>query len=175
MPTVDEIQTRLKSSVAVDNVILILITDPDVFQGWQEEYPEQRGPNPTDVGWYVLVISRKNPPYNVGYYCLPGGFVDYNEDPEDAAPRELLEETHLDQAPDMTLVGVYGKKDRDPRSHVISIAYGCILDENLARKAYGGDDALLTSLLPLDRVLDCTYKMGFDHGQIITDSTLKLL
>lgn len=54
----------------------------------------------------ILMISRKNNPYQ-GHLALPGGFVDYNEDPKDGVTRELLEETHLDGTVH-SLIGAYG-------------------------------------------------------------------
>lgn len=43
----------------------------------------------------VLLVKRKNPPA-IGQWSLPSGFVDYGEDPIDAAVREVKEETNLD-------------------------------------------------------------------------------
>jgi 8-oxo-dGTP diphosphatase len=41
------------------------------------------------------MITRKNNPFK-GCYALPGGFLDYNEDPKDGCLRELLEETCIE-------------------------------------------------------------------------------
>src|SRR5215472_5440035 len=69
----------------------------------------------------LLLIRRKNPPFQ-GQYALPGGYVEYGETTERAAARELTEETGL-TAINMSLIGVYSDPNRDPRGHVVSIAY----------------------------------------------------
>ena len=74
----------------------------------------------------VLLIQRKNWPFE-GMWAIPGGFVDMDESLEDAAARELYEETGVE--------GVYleqfytfGQPDRDPRTRVISVAYLALVD-----------------------------------------------
>ena len=180
MPTVAQIEDpkyRI-SSLAVDNVIFVDLKAEhlQMFQGWHDEHPDKRGADPTTEGLHVLFIVRLNPPFE-GCLCLPGGFVDYGEDPKDAAPRELREETSLDKKdlPKMKLVGLYGDKDRDPRRHVISAAYGCQLRPNLARKAIAADDAKETWLVPLSSVITKTVVLGFDHLKIVLDAYDKVI
>lgn len=69
----------------------------------------------------VLLIQRDLPPFE-GTWALPGGFVRVDEDLDDAARRELGEETGLG---DVFLEQLYtfGQVDRDPRERVISVAY----------------------------------------------------
>jgi len=180
MPTAAQIEDpkyRI-SSLAADNVIFVDIKDEHLplFQGWHDEYPEKRGVDPTTAGIHVLLIIRLNPPFE-GCCCLPGGFVDYGEDPNDSAPRELQEETNLPKKtlPKLTLVGLYGAKDRDPRRHVISAAYGCLLRPDLARAAYGGDDAKETWLVPMADIVTKKVALGFDHLQIVMDAYNKII
>jgi len=68
----------------------------------------------------VLLIKRKIPPFK-GKLAIPGGFVLPNEDLEDAAMRELREETGVS---DLYLEQLYsfGDPKRDPRERVVSIA-----------------------------------------------------
>ena len=85
----------------------------------------------------LLLIKRKNEPFK-DCWALPGGFVDENEDLEIAAKRELEEETQV-KINELQQVGAYGKPFRDPRSHVVSIAYFGRVNENTIAKA--SDDA----------------------------------
>ena len=85
----------------------------------------------------LLMIRRKNHP-SIGMWALPGGFVDLRENLEDAAKRELMEETGVQNAP-MIQLKTYGDYDRDPRWRVITTAYLAVLDADVPVKA--GDDA----------------------------------
>lgn len=69
----------------------------------------------------VLLIQRDLKPFE-GKWALPGGFVRMEESLEDAARRELAEETGLK---DIFLEQLYtfGAPDRDPRERVVSVAY----------------------------------------------------
>lgn len=69
----------------------------------------------------ILLIKRVNNPYK-DCWALPGGFVDENEDLEIAAKRELFEETNI-KAIQLKQIGAFGTPNRDPRGHMISIAY----------------------------------------------------
>lgn len=69
----------------------------------------------------ILLITRKFDPFK-GHLAFPGGFVDYNEDPQDACVRELKEECGISGSHPV-LVTVAGNPKRDPRKHIISIVY----------------------------------------------------
>jgi 8-oxo-dGTP diphosphatase len=109
----------------------------------------------------LLLIRRKNPPFQ-GQYALPGGFVDYGETTEQAAARELLEETGLN-ADRLLLVGVYSDPGRDPRGHTVSIAYLARVSHFVPR---AGDDAAQAAFIAdWDR-----QELAFDHNKIVSDA-----
>ena len=85
----------------------------------------------------VLLIRRGLSPWK-GKLAFPGGFVDYGENPETAALRELLEETGV-EGWDPRVYAVKGNPGRDPRKHVVSIFYLVQTDEESVPEA--GDDA----------------------------------
>jgi len=69
----------------------------------------------------ILLIERKKEPFK-GYMVLPGGFVNEGERVEDAAKREVKEETSLDIVL-LEILGVYSEPKRDPRGHVMSTVF----------------------------------------------------
>ena len=69
----------------------------------------------------VLLIQRGLPPFE-GKWALPGGFVRVTETLEDAARRELEEETGLSQV-FLEQLYTFGDVERDPRERVVSVAY----------------------------------------------------
>lgn len=112
----------------------------------------------------ILLITRGGNPFK-GCLALPGGFVDYNEDPKIGALRELKEETNL-EGEIKSLVGVFGEPDRDPRRHVISIAYHIHVNNETTLKA--GDDAKDAKFYDLTEILARGESaLAFDHHKII--------
>jgi len=69
----------------------------------------------------VLLIRRGGHPY-LGYWAMPGGFVNPNETVDAAAARELEEETHVTGLPLCPLM-LCSAPNRDPRTWTISQAY----------------------------------------------------
>lgn len=74
----------------------------------------------------IVLIQRRDS----GCWGLPGGLVDWGEDIETAAKRELLEETGLDLLNVGRLVGVYSHPERDPRFHSACVALEAYVDGN---------------------------------------------
>ena len=73
---------------------------------------------------------------------LPGGFVNEGERVEDAAIREVKEETSLDIEIN-NILGVYSDPSRDPRGHIMSTVFiGKISDKSDIKEPMAGDDAL---------------------------------
>ena len=86
----------------------------------------------------LLLIKRKNHPC-IGFWALPGGFVDMKENLIDAAARELKEETGVEGI-ETEFLGTYGDYERDPRTRVITSAYIALINaDDVEVKA--GDDA----------------------------------
>ena len=130
------------------------------------KFPVYANPSPTtDVivhapGRGVVIIARANIPLG---YAIPGGFIDEGEWVEDAAIREMKEETNLDVVLD-GLLGVYSRPDRDPRHHTMTTVFvGHPVDPDALR---AGDDAGAAAWY------DPHYPpqpMCFDHGVVLAD------
>jgi len=118
----------------------------------------------------ILLITRGKDPFK-GHYAFPGGFVDYNEDPVNAVLRELKEECLVEGArPE--LICVNGDPKRDPRKHIVTIAYHCEVEPNATVQA--GDDAATAKWYNLRQV--CTeFQMAFDHKDILQQFLTKKL
>jgi 8-oxo-dGTP diphosphatase len=113
----------------------------------------------------VLLIRRKHAPC-VGSHALPGGFVKVGETVEEACLREVREETSI-ELHELTLVGVYSDINRDPRGHIVSVAYATQLPSNILPKA--GSDATSAEMVDAGQVT-----LGFDHSRILADAKAKI-
>ncbi len=74
----------------------------------------------------LLLIQRGDHPY-IGQWALPGGFVQMSESLDEAALRELKEETNIDEIY-MEQLYTWGDVGRDPRTRVISTSYMSLVD-----------------------------------------------
>ena len=108
----------------------------------------------------VLLIRRKHEPF-VGMWAIPGGFVDMEEALEDAARRELVEETGV-QVEELEQLHTFGDPKRDPRGRTISVVYLARVDAaRVSPRA--ADDAAEADWHPLDRL----PPLAFDHDRIL--------
>jgi 8-oxo-dGTP diphosphatase len=112
---------------------------------------------------HVLLVERANDPYQ-GRPALPGGFLRDDETLDDAARRELAEETalggdrlHLEQ------LRAYSTPDRDPRGRVVTVSYLAIAPTLPVPVA--GSDARAARWAPIDTVA----RLAFDHDDILAD------
>lgn len=85
----------------------------------------------------VLMVRRSNHP-SIGYWAVPGGFVELREDLKDGAARELYEETGVDGLP-LQQLATWGAYRRDPRWRVITTSFLALAKGDISAKA--GDDA----------------------------------
>jgi 8-oxo-dGTP diphosphatase len=116
---------------------------------------------------HVLLVRRGEAPFE-GMWAIPGGFKRPTETLDEAAKRELREETGVDAASLLTQFGAYGDPERDPRMNVVTIAYLAVLRDVGAVVA--GSDAEDASLIPVSAVLNGMIDLAFDHLQIVRDA-----
>jgi 8-oxo-dGTP diphosphatase len=119
-----------------------------------------------DAGVQVLLIRRANEPYR-GTWCLPGGFVELDEDLPDACARELAEETALRPAA-LAQIGAFGTPGRDPRGRNVTVAFLAMIAPGSTATA--GDDAAGAGWHPVDALPD----LGFDHADILAAALERL-
>jgi 8-oxo-dGTP diphosphatase len=98
---------------------------------------------------HVLLVQRGEEPFQ-GMWAVPGGFKRPTETLDEAARRELSEETGVDVPSLLTQFGAYGDPERDPRTNVVTVAYVAVLRDVGAIVA--GTD------------------LAFDHIQIVRDA-----
>jgi 8-oxo-dGTP diphosphatase len=109
---------------------------------------------------HVLLVRRRIAPF-AGRHAIPGGFVHDDESLEDAARRELDEETGVR---DVYLEQLYsfGDSARDPRGRVVAIAYFALIASDRATLR-AGSDAAEAQWMPVDAV----PSLAFDHAKIL--------
>lgn len=111
-------------------------------------------------GMLVLLIERKKEPFK-GHWAIPGGFVGMEESLEEAAERELREETGVEGVK-LKQFHAFGDPERDPRGRVITVAYAAVVKrEDLRFEA--GSDAAGAELFPVDEL----PPLAFDHADIL--------
>jgi 8-oxo-dGTP diphosphatase len=116
---------------------------------------------------HVLLVGRGQEPFK-GMWAIPGGFKRPDETLDEAARRELAEETGVDVPSLLTQFGAYGDPGRDPRMNVVTVAYLAVLRDVGAIAA--GTDAADAALIPVSDVLEERIDLAFDHLRIVRDA-----
>src|SRR5438067_7540523 len=115
----------------------------------------------------VLLVRRGVAPFG-GMWAIPGGFKRPTETLDEAAKRELVEETGVDGARLLTQFGAYGDPERDPRMNVVTVAYLAVVRQVTGIAA--GSDAAAAALVPVSEVLQGRVELAFDHSRIVRDA-----
>ncbi len=108
---------------------------------------------------HVLLIRRLAKPYE-NRHALPGGFVQDDESLDNAAIRELREETGVDKVY-LEQLYTFGDPKRDPRGRVITVAYYALVSHSQALHA--GTDASDAAWFPVSEL----PTLAFDHRKIV--------
>lgn len=166
-----------RPSVAVDAVVFGISTVPNSNPRRLDEKRLE-----------VLLVKRGEEPFK-GRYALPGGFLRPGESLEQAAYRELEEETGLTEL-SLLEIGNYSEPDRDPRGWIISCAYLALTNVNTYNLSVSPDSDAAeakwfsagydkeTGSLTLENGGEVLKAEGdglaFDHGRIIYDAYRRL-
>jgi 8-oxo-dGTP diphosphatase len=121
-----------------------------------------------DCRLVVLLVKRGSAPYR-GYWALPGGFVEENEALEQAARRELEEETSL-KGVYLEQLYSFGDPGRDPRGHAVSVTYFALVNSAQMRGTVAGSDASGLEWFPMKYL----PRLAFDHKKILAYGLARL-
>lgn len=107
----------------------------------------------------VMLIRRDLPPFK-GDWALPGGFVHLDETLDEAARRELQEETGITNLY-LEQLYTFGALDRDPRERIVSVAYYALvrMSDHTVQAATDAADAAWFNVHDV-------AKLAFDHDEI---------
>ncbi|MEI8305810.1 MAG: NUDIX domain-containing protein [Chloroflexales bacterium] len=117
---------------------------------------------------HVLLVQRKRWPYE-GFWAIPGGFINMDESLEQAARRELEEETGVRDLY-MEQLFTFGDVGRDPRTRVISVAYIALVRFD-AQHLRVSDESHDVRWFPISAL---TRDIAFDHEQILAYAISRL-
>ncbi|KXB03375.1 DNA mismatch repair protein MutT [candidate division MSBL1 archaeon SCGC-AAA261G05] len=109
----------------------------------------------------VVLVKRKNDPFK-GKWAIPGGFVKRGETVEQAAYREVKEETGL-KIELGGIVGIYSDPKRDPQGHIVTICFNGRKVDGELQPATDAMDVKIFKDIPWN-------KLAFDHQKILKDA-----
>jgi 8-oxo-dGTP diphosphatase len=107
----------------------------------------------------LLLIQRLREPF-ANSWALPGGFMEIDETLEQAAMRELEEETGI-VTEEVIPIGAFSAVERDPRGRIITFAFYVELAGQ--QTAVAADDAKDAQWFDLGKL----PPLAFDHDQIL--------
>jgi 8-oxo-dGTP diphosphatase len=116
----------------------------------------------------LLLINRKKEPFK-GKWALPGGYVEIDEELEEAVARELAEETGLTKVP-LEQMRTFGKCGRDPRGRQITVTFMGIATKD-KDKIRAGDDAEKVRWFDIEKL---PKDLAFDHDEVAKFAIEKL-
>lgn len=116
-------------------------------------------PRQFDQRWHILLIQRKYDPFAF-CWALPGGFMEIDETLEQAAVRELREETGL-IASEIDQLETFSDLTRDPRGRVLTTVFIAQTDAN--QQPVADDDAADFRWVDVQAL----PKLAFDHDRIL--------
>lgn len=156
-----------------------------------EDYRRQQYPRPAvtvdlvvftvvDADLKVLLVRRRDPPFQ-GSWALPGGFVrvgdaydEQGESVDDAAHRELAEETGLPRGSCyLEQLYTFGKPGRDPRTRVVSVAYFALVSADKAPLVRAGTDAAAVRWASVGHEVNRS-RLAFDHAEILDTALTRI-
>ena len=137
-----------------------------------------------DMELELLLIKRGAHPFK-DKWALPGGFVNMKESLDEAARRELREETGADGEFHLEQLYTFGTVDRDPRMRVISVAYMALVPKTSIKLKAGDDAAEAEFFQAAVHNWEVTFRsqsgkvismedMAFDHAEIIRTGLKRL-
>ena len=109
----------------------------------------------------ILLIQRDIDPFE-GKWALPGGFIRVGESLDECARRELEEEAGL-KSIFLEQLYTFGDPERDPREHVITVAYYALVNL-IDHSPQAATDARNAAWFALDDI----PSLAFDHEKIIS-------
>lgn len=124
-----------------------------------------------DAQLSVLLVRRASAPFK-DHWALPGGFKRPDETLDQAARRELLEETGITAPAHLAQLQAYGDPGRDERTNVVTIAYLAVARDLPAPQA--GSDASEAKVFPVHQALAARVRLAFDHKQILRDAVQRV-
>ena len=115
----------------------------------------------------VMLIQRDIPPFK-GQWAIPGGFVRIEETLEEAALRELQEETGIHHI-FLEQLYTFGDLGRDPRDRTVTVAYYALINL-VEQKIQASTDARAAEWFAISNI----PQLAFDHNQILQIAIARL-